>query len=128
MLPSRLFFDNFLDDFEPKKMDKMMKCDIYEEDNKYIIEMDAPGMKKENINIEFEDGNLIISTSSELVEKDNKKYLRKERVSISKCTRSFYLGDINEDEIKAVFNDGILKISVPKEDKEINHKKIINID
>lgn len=128
MLPSRLFFDNFLDDLEPKKMDKMMKCDIYEEDGKYIIEMDVPGMKKEDISIEFEDGNLTITASNETVEKENKKYLRKERVSISKCTRSFYLGDISEDEIKAEFIDGILKISVPKENKEINHKKIISID
>lgn len=128
MLPSRLFFDNFLDDLEPKKMDKMMKCDIYEEDGKYIIEMDVPGMKKEDISIEFEDGNLTITASNETVEKENKKYLRKERVSISKCTRSFYLGDISEDEIKAEFIDGILKISVPKENKEINQKKIINID
>lgn len=128
MLPSRLFFDNFLDDLEPKKMDKMMKCDIYEEDGKYIIEMDVPGMKKEDISIEFEDGNLTITASNETVEKENKKYLRKERVSISKCTRSFYLGDISEDEIKAEFIDGILKISVPKENKETNHKKIINID
>ena len=128
MLPSRLFFDNFLDDLEPKKMDKMMKCDIYEEDGKYIIEMDVPGMKKEDISIEFEDGNLTITASNETVEKENKKYLRKERVSSSKCTRSFYLGDISEDEIKAEFIDGILKISVPKENKEINQKKIISID
>lgn len=128
MLPSRIFFDDFLNDLEPKKVDKMMKCDVYEEDNKYVIEMDTPGIKKENINLEYEDGNLTITVSAKEEEHDNKKYLRRERVVVSKCSRSFYLGDINEDEIRAEFKDGILKISVPKENREINHKKVINID
>lgn len=128
MLPSRFFFDDFLNDLEPKKVDKMMKCDVYEEDNKYVIEMDTPGIKKENINLEYEDGNLTITVSAKEEEHDKKKYLRRERVVVSKCSRSFYLGDINEDEIRAEFKDGILKISVPKENREINHKKIINID
>ena len=128
MLPNRFFFDDFLNDLEPKKVDKMMKCDVYEEDNKYVIDRDAPGTKKENINLEYEDGNLTITVSAKKEEHDNKKYLRRERVVVSKCSRSFYLGDINEDEIRAEFKDGILKISVPKENREINHKKIINID
>lgn len=128
MLPSRFFFDDFLNDLEPKKVDKMMKCDVYEEDNKYVIEMDTPGIKKENINLEYEDGNLIITVSAKEEEHTEKKYLRRERVVVSKCSRSFYLGDINEDEIRAEFKDGILKISVPKENRELNHKKIINID
>jgi len=129
MLPSRIFLDDFFDDLEPKKADKMMKCDVYEEDNTYIIEMDAPGIKKENINLEYEDGNLTITMTSKTEETNHdKKYLRRERVVVSKCSRSFYLGDINEDEIRAGFKDGILKISVPKENREINHKKTINID
>jgi len=128
MLPSRIFFENFMDEFENNKVDKMMKCDVYEEDNKYIIEMDVPGIKKEDINLEFEDGNLKIIVASKEEEKENKKYLHRERVVVSKCSRSFYLGDINEDEIRAGFKDGILKISVPKENREINHKKTINID
>ena len=74
MLPSRLFFDDFLDDFEPpKKMEKMMKCDIYEEGNNYIIEMDTPGRRKEDINIEFEDGNLTISAEKKFDKETNKK-------------------------------------------------------
>lgn len=128
MLPSRFFFDDFLNDLESKKVDKMMMCDVYEEDNKYVIEMDTPGIKKENINLEYEDGNLTITINKEDEEVVSKKYLRRERVVVSKCSRSFYLGDINEDEIRAEFKDGILKISVPKENVERNHKKIINID
>ena len=128
MLPSRIFFDSFLDDMEPKKLDKMMKCDIYEEKNMYHIVMDAPGFKKEDINIEFDKGNLKISLMHKESEKDKKKYVRRERTSITKCERTFYLGEIDENEIKAEFKDGILKISVPVEENNTSSKKIINID
>ena len=128
MLPSRVFFDNFLDDIEPKKMDKMMKCDIYEENNMYHIVMDAPGFKKEDIKIEFDKGNLKISLFHKEHEHDNKKYVHRERTSVSRCERSFYLGEIDENEIKAEFKDGILKISVPKEENTAPSKKIISID
>ena len=60
--------------------------------------------------------------------KDDKKYVRRERTSFARCERSFYLGDIDEDKIKAEFKDGILKISVPKDNKTETSKKIINID
>lgn len=128
MLPSRIFFDSFLDDMEPKKFDKMMKCDIYEENGMYHILMDAPGFKKEDINIEFHKGDLKIVLAHKENHKDDKKYVRKERTSVTRCERSFYLGDIDEDKIKAEFKDGILKISVPKDDKRETSKKVINID
>ncbi len=131
MLPSRIFFDNFFDDFEPpKKFDKMMKCDIYEKEGKYIIEMDVPGFKKEDINMELDEGYLKISIEkkSESNEKDDKKYLRRERHSYTKCERSFYVGNIPEDQIKAKFTDGILKISVPKEEVKKENKKVIMIE
>ena len=130
MLPSRIFFDNFFDDFEPpKKLDKLMKCDIYEEGNNYIIEMDVPGFKKEDINMELEDGYLKISVEKKDDQEDNnKKYVRRERHSYTKCQREFYIGNVGEEEIKAKFNDGILKISVPKEEDKKETKKIINIE
>ena len=128
MLPSRIFFDSFLDDMEPKKFDKMMKCDIYEENGMYHILMDAPGFKKEDINIEFHKGDLKIVLAHKENHKDDKKYVRKERTSVTRCERSFYLGDIDENKIKAEFKDGILKISVPKDDKRETSKKVINID
>ena len=102
MLPSRVFFDNFFDDFEsPKKLDKMMKCDIYEEDNNYVIEMDVPGFKKEDINMELDDGYLKISAEkkSDNEEKDGKKYVRRERHCYSKCERQFYVGNIKDEDI-----------------------------
>lgn len=131
MLPSRIFFDNFFDDFEPpKKFDKMMKCDIYEKDGKYILEMDVPGFNKEDINMELEDGYLKVSVEkkSDINEGEDKKYVRRERHSYTKCERSFYVGDIADDEIKAKFTDGILKISIPKEEQKKENKKIIMIE
>ena len=131
MLPSRIFFDNFFDDFEPpKKLDKMMKCDIYEKEGKYILEMDVPGFKKEDINMELENGYLKVSAEKTLDsdEKENKKYVRRERHSFTKCERSFYAGDVSEEDIKAKFKNGILEISVPKEEKKKEDKKIIMIE
>ena len=58
MLPNRLFFDDM---FEFKPEDKMMKCDIYEEDGKYVLEASIPGFNKEDVKIEYEDGTIIIS-------------------------------------------------------------------
>lgn len=131
MLPSRIFFDNFFDDFEPpKKLDKMMKCDIYEKEGKYILEMDVPGFKKEDINMELENGYLKVFAEKTLDsdEKENKKYVRRERHSFTKCERSFYVGDVSEEDIKAKFKNGILEISVPKEEKKKEDKKIIMIE
>lgn len=128
MLPSRIFFDSFLDEREPRKFDKMMKCDIYEEDNMYHVVMDVPGFDKKDINIEFDKGNLKITAMKKENENENRKYIHKERTSYTKCERTFYLGEVDEDKIKAEFTNGILKVSVPKEEKPEISKKIINID
>ena len=128
MLPSRIFFDNFLDDIDSKKFDKMLKCDIYEEDNMYHELVEVPGFKKEDIKIEFENGYLKVIAENSQEENEDKKYLRKERTSMTRCERSFYFGELNEDLIKAEFKDGILNISVPKDKREEVVKKIINID
>ena len=128
MLPSRIFFDNFLDDIDSKKFDKMMKCDIYEEDNMYHVLVEVPGFKKEDIKIEFENGYLKVIAENSQEENEDKKYLRKARTSMTRCERSFYFGELNEDLIKAEFKDGILNISVPKDKSEEVVKKIINID
>ena len=127
MLPSRIFFDNFLDDIDSKKFDKMMKCDIYEEDNMYHVLVEVPGFKKEDIKIEFENGYLKVIAENSQEENEDKKYLRKERTSMTRCERSFYFGELNEDLIKAEFKDGILKVVVPKiEEKKT--KKTIEIE
>lgn len=124
MLPSRIFFDDMLDDL---KFDERMKCDIYEKDNVYHVEASVPGFKKENIKIELDKGTLTITAEKTKEEKDeSKKYLRKERNFYGKYQRSFYLGDVDDNNVKATFDNGILKVEVPV--KEIpDTKKTIEI-
>ena len=127
MLPTRFYFDNALDQFFENERSKM-KCDIYEKDNTYHVEMDLPGFKKDEIKIECNKGNLVITaekSSSEEDKDEDKKYLRRERV-YGKYSRSFYLGDIKEDAIEAKFDNGTLTISIPKIDENEN-KKLIDI-
>ena len=121
MLPSRLFFD---DSFF--KGDESIKSDIYEKDGNIILEMEAPGYTKDDINISIDNGTLSISFEKEEEDGENKKYLHRERKSYSKVSRSFYLGDIDEEDIDASFKNGILVVSAPKK-KEIETKKTISI-
>ena len=96
-----------------------MKTDIKETESAYELDIDLPGYKKEDVQAELKDGYLTISakTNTTKEEKDeNGKYLRKERYSGS-CSRSFYVGeDITEEDIKAKFEDGTLKLSIPKKE------------
>lgn len=128
MLPMRKYYlDSIFDDFMDRndQMD-IMKCDIYEKDGAYHIEADIPGFKKEDISVECEDGYITISAEKkeENEEKDeDKKYLKRERF-YGKTTRKFYVGDVDTNDIKAEFKDGILNIVVPKEEKQPNKKSI----
>lgn len=121
MLPSRLFFDdNFF------KGEENIKSDVYEKDGKLFIEMEAPGYNKDDMNISFDKGELTVSFEKEDEKEENKKYLHRERKSYSRVTRTFYLGDVSEDEIDASFKNGILVVSAPKK-KEIETRKTISI-
>lgn len=126
LIPRDFFLDDFFDDFGKIKTNDM-KCDIYENQNDYVIEMDVPGYNKDEIHIDVEKGYLTISAvrNNEIQEED-KNYIRKERVYGS-TKRQFYVGDIDEDSIKANFNDGVLKVIVPKKE-EISNKKKIEIE
>lgn len=125
-----LFDDFFKDDFFTKRETNLMKTDIRETKNSYIIEVDLPGYNKENINLSLKDGYLNISAKVEKEEKDNEdsKYVRRERF-YGECSRSFYVGDsLKESDINAEFKDGILKINVPKvEEKSSDETKYIEI-
>ena len=128
LIPRKFYLDDIFDDFLTKKKEDVMKCDIYEKDSEYHIEMDVPGFSKENITIETNDGYLTISAVKDNEEKEedsNKNYIRRER-SYGKYERSFYLGDLDQDNIEAEFSNGVLKIKVPKKQVE-NNKKIIEI-
>ena len=122
-------FDDFIEDeffprnsFFSKRERNLMKTDIKEKKDKYILDIDLPGFKKENINVSLDDGYLNIEAKVDN-EKDtgnDEKYVRKERY-YGECSRSFYVGDqVKEENIKAEFKDGILKIELPK--KEIENK------
>ena len=128
LIPRKFYLDDVFDDFLTTKKEQNMKCDIYEKDGNYHIEMDVPGFSKNDISVEAKNGYLTVTASknSENDEEDEKKnYIRRERV-YGKYERSFYLGDLDQDKIDATFTDGCLKITVPKKSEEEN-KKIIEI-
>ena len=125
-----LFDDFFKDDFFTKKDTSLMKTDIKETKDNYLIEMDLPGYDKDNINLSLKDGYLSISAKVEKEENQNdeEKYVRKERF-YGECSRSFYVGDnLTEEDISAEFKNGILKITVPKKEEKLsNETKYIEI-
>ena len=115
-----------------KNAKNIMKTDIREHDTGYELDVELPGFKKDEINIELENGYLTISAAKGLDkdEQDKKgKYIRKERYA-GAMQRSFYVGDaVTEEDVKAKFEDGILKLSIPKKDaKEVETKKTIAIE
>lgn len=126
LIPRSFFLDDFFDDFGKMKVQDM-KCDIYEEGNNCIVEMDVPGYSKDEITIDVHKGYLTISAehNSEKDEED-KNYIRKERF-YGATRRQFYVGNVDEESIKASFNDGVLKVVVPKKE-EISNKKKIEIE
>ncbi|MEG1597771.1 MAG: Hsp20/alpha crystallin family protein [Bacilli bacterium] len=127
LIPRNFYLDDMFDNFLATKETNNMKCDIYEKDGKYHIEMDIPGVKREDIKIETDNGYLTISVSkSEEKEDENKNYIRKERYS-KEYKREFYLGDIDAENIKAEFKNNTLKIELPKQE-EIETKKTIEIE
>ncbi len=136
MIPRRndfdLFDDMFSDPFFTGTENKVMKTDIKEKKDKYEIEMDLPGYEKDDIKIEIQDGYLTVhaKVNKNEDEKEDGKYVRKERY-IGECSRSFYVGDnVKEEDIKAKFKNGTLKLEVAKKDeqKELPDKKYIQID
>lgn len=128
MLPKKFYLDSIFDNFVKDSDLDNMKCDIYEKEGSYHIEADVPGIDKKDITVECSDGYLTISAtkeSSENEENEDKSFIRQERF-YGTVTRKFYVGNIQEDKIAATFKDGVLKIDIPKEDKDKN-KKIIDI-
>lgn len=129
LLPGKFYLDDFFDDFAAMpRMPRMdiMKCDIYEKGGNVHIEMDVPGYDKDDIKIDVENGVLSIEAVKENeIEDEEKNYFRKER-SYGSFKRQFTVGDIDEEKINAKFNNGVLKVSFPKEEKK-ESKKFIEI-
>ncbi len=128
MLMPSIFGETLLDDFfgfpvresyRRAEDSTLMQTDVEEKADGYVVTMNLPGFKKENVKAELKDGYLQITatTNTSNDEKDKAgKYIRKERYS-GTCSRSFYVGeDITEEDIKAKFEDGTLKLSIPKKE------------
>ena len=130
-------FDTFFDDFKrPARSNtniNVMRTDIKETDAGFELDIDLPGYKKEDVQAELKDGYLTISakTNTTREEKDeNGKYIRKERYSGS-CSRSFYVGEqLEQEDIKARFEDAILKVMVPKKEAKpaVEENRYITIE
>ncbi len=115
-----------------KHASNVMKTDVKETDTGYEVDIDLPGFKKDEINAQLDNGYLTISAAKGLDkdEKDKKgKYIRKERYA-GAMSRSFYVGEgITQEDIKAKYEDGILRLSVPKKEaKAVEDKKYIAIE
>lgn len=147
MLRPSIFNDNLFDDFfefpffddrAERKLyghnaNNLMKTDIKEHKDGYELEIDLPGFKKDDLQAELKDGYLTISASKQVnqdeKEKETGKYIRRERYSGS-CQRSFYVGEgITQEDIKAEFKHGILRLFVPKKEvvPEVEERKFVSI-
>ncbi len=134
LVPNRdfdLFDDIFGDSFFRKSESKMMKTDIREDKDNYVIDIDLPGFDKKNIKIDITDGYLTINAKVNNEDNDSKKgkYIRKERY-YGECSRSFYIGDeVKPENVKANFKNGILTLEVPKVENKgkLPEKKYIEI-
>ena len=147
MLMPSIFGENLFDDFDRwmdtsfrdvdkalygKNAKNMMKTDVKETDSGYEVDVDLPGFKKDEIQLELNDGYLTISAEKGLdkdEENEKKHYLRRERYA-GGMSRSFYVGEgITEKDIHAKYEYGILKLSIPKEQpKAVPEKHLIPIE
>ena len=115
-------FDDWMDyPFTMTRSTRLMNTDVKETDNSYELDIDMPGFDKNDVKAELKDGYLTISATANKNndEKDNDgKYIRKERYSGS-CRRSFYVGDaVKQEDVKAKFENGTLKVTIPKKEEK----------
>ncbi len=156
MLPSIFgenLFDDFFDDFfdlpaiDDKAMQKaqkklygrhaanMMKTDVQEHEDHYEVDIDLPGFHKDELSLELRDGYLVISAAKGFdkngEEKKPGRFIRRERYAGS-VSRSFYVGeDIKQEDIRAKYESGVLKLSIPKKEAEkpkVEEKRYIAIE
>lgn len=121
--------DDFMDDFDRswyptqralygKRAANIMRTDIHEDEDSYVVDIDLPGFKKDEITLKLEDGNMTVE-AAKAVDKDEEdkksgKFIRQERFA-GNCRRSFYVGDdVRPEDISASFENGVLTIRVPK--------------
>ncbi len=145
MLPS-LFSENLFDDFFGDSFNRymkdtqnalygkhakhLMKTDVRETDEGYEVDIDLPGFAKDEVNLELEDGYLTIRAAKGLDkdEKDKKgRYIRQERYA-GACSRSFYVGDVRPEDVKAKYESGVLRLQLPKANAQLPSQRRIAIE
>lgn len=102
----------------PVLNDSNLRTDVIEEDDKYLLEIEIPGISKENIKISFDDGYLIVEAKRESKKDDSVKYIKRER-PYSDTSRKYYFGEVNSEKITASFSDGLLFITVLKKEPQV---------
>ena len=110
----------------------MMKVDIKDREDSYEMDIDLPGFKKEEISVSLENGCLTITAAKGLdqdeQEKETGRYIRRERYA-GACQRSFYVGDVKPEDVKAKYESGVLTITLPKDEpKKLENKSRITIE
>ena len=128
-IKNSLFDEFFKSTFNKEEGNLNMKTDIRLVNNNYVLDIDLPGYDKKDINITLEDGYLTVKAKKVYTdeEKNNKgDYVRRERFT-GTCSRSYYVGEIDDQCIDAKFENGVLTLSFPKEKIVEENKKIINI-
>ena len=106
----------------------ILKTNIKQVGDNYVYEIDIPGFEKENVSINYEDGYLIVEAKNARENSSkNDNYISQERY-IGSCSRSYYVGNVVEKDIKANFNNGLLTVRVPKEKESKNQKAKIEIE
>ena len=115
-----------------KHADRIMKTDVHEHDDHYELDMDLPGFKKEEITVRLDEGYLTVTAEKGLEENDKTekgRLIRRERYEGS-MARSFYVGDeLREEDVKAKFEHGVLKLTFPKKEKaKVPEKQMILIE
>lgn len=104
----------------------VMKTDIRESEKAYLMDVEIPGFEKKDISLSLEKGYLTISAEKKDCADKKEVYLRRERNC--RVSRTYYVGDVNRDLIKAKYEGGVLQIEIPKKEKELPTSHNISID
>ena len=120
-------FDSFFKPMFYEEKFNTMKTDIRENESAYLMDVEIPGFEKKDISISLENGYLTISASKkECSDGKKENYLRRER-SCS-LSRSYYVGDVREEDVKAKYESGVLTVEIPKEQPKAPTSHMISID
>lgn len=116
-----------------KRGEHIMRTDVKEHDGEYEVDIELPGYKKEEVKAQLKDGYLTVTAMKDVhndCKDENGKYVRRERYT-GNMSRSFFVGEnVTQDEIHAKFEDGILKLRIPRKDakKQVEEKKYVTIE